>query len=589
MSHPKSQTSPSHKYHFSDRRLHMDALSKLLPLVHVRRRWRSRPSGAKHSVKQLQPSSILDGVLDISKEASDAIAMQEQQVEWTPFEIAFPPDSPASASGRSCSPIEEAARADRKANPPVQTPPDPPPSSPHPYPPSPSAVPLPLSRSSTLSPPPLHAPTLPDVPASGLAQRRNFKGRQLVTSFPIRAIPIPPMPTTPPPPRPFTSQRRSLRRQPRFNDLNNVAASPMCRSHTFPRQKEQQKRDSVGTPPPLSPGLWVQLGGPWRAVPGAGTGAGVRVSIQRLAGAGAMGRQARHGSSSTRTALPLPLSMSADGRQDSQDSTRTTLAVPRGAQRQISQDSTASTTPPGTPTALPLLLAFPLPPRATFTKRLASVPNSATRETFGIPTEAAGVDGAEGGAAVEPLCIVKRVSGTTAHLDENSSVPPSPSPSAAVMDELFESLDDVYADYRRAPDDEDAAAEGVEGEAASLVSISLSSDEGVHPLGTSAGDASSSGAGSMASSLLGDLEGTWRTTYSLAEEYAVLFPAPVPAHVLVPAPPPPPQPRESQKQTLGQTRPCPYSVLAEKTQNLGRYRALGSKSLPDLGVGRMLV
>ncbi|KAJ7746259.1 hypothetical protein B0H16DRAFT_959606 [Mycena metata] len=552
----------------------MDALNKLLPLVHVRRRWRSRPR-PKPPVKQLQPSSsILDGVLDISKEASDAIAMQEQQVEWTPFEIAFPPDSPASASGRSRSPIEKAAPVDRKPNPPVQTPTsDPPPDSPHsPHSPSPSAVFLPLSRSSTSNPSPLPAPTLPDVPASGLAQRRNFKGRHLITSVPIRVIPIPPMPKTPPPPRPLSShRRRSLRRQPRFNDLNNVEASPMCRSHTFPRQSAQQKRESMGTPPPMSPGLWAQLGGPWRAVPGADPGAGVRVSVQKLAGAAPMRRQTSQGNSSTRTALPLPFSIKADGRQDSQDSTRTTLAVPLGAQRQVSQDSTASTTPPGTPSA-PLLLGFPLPPRATFTKKLMSVPNSAMRETFAIQPEA---DGAEGSAGVEPLYIVKRVSGTTAPLDENNSVPPSPSPSAAVMDELFESLDDVYEDYRRAADDGDAD-DDVEREVASLVSISLSSDEGVHPLGTSVGDASPSGAGSMASSLLGDLEGTWRTTYSLADEYAVLFPAPAP-------------PRELQKHTSGQTRPCPYSVLAEKTQNLGQYRALGSKSLPDLGVGKMLV
>ncbi|KAF8206999.1 hypothetical protein K438DRAFT_419245 [Mycena galopus ATCC 62051] len=153
----------------------MNSCVKLLPRLRGRR---LLPS-AKTPVKQLQ-NTILDEILDISKEARDAIAAEDLQA----FEIAFPPQSPTpSHSGSSCSPTKKRQEA-------LQTPTSsqasPPPSL------------LPLSATA----PPIGEPVLRDVPASGLGMRRNFRGR------PIHTIPIPPMPTTPPPTPPQERHRR---------------------------------------------------------------------------------------------------------------------------------------------------------------------------------------------------------------------------------------------------------------------------------------------------------------------------------------------------------------------------------------------
>jgi hypothetical protein len=188
-----------------------------------------------------------------------------------------------------------------------------------------------------------------------------------------------------------------------------------------------------------------------------------------------------------------------------------------------------STTPPGTPTAL----AFPLPPRATFTKRSTPlrVPNSATREIFTIGEIEIGV---------EPLTIVKRVSGVTVH----ESIPGSPSTVEPVMDELFSSLDDVYAEFH-----------DVDG--MSMVSISLS--DSVY--------ASARGDGTDEDDIIEDLDGevAWRTTYSLANECAAFFPqALFPAILFRPS---------------DETRPYPYSFLVERTQRLSTYRVQGTQRL----------
>ncbi|KAJ6553556.1 hypothetical protein DFH09DRAFT_1496046 [Mycena vulgaris] len=372
----------------------MNTLIKLLPRLRGREQRRSSPSAAtKRPVKQPQPV-ILDGILDISKEASDAIAADERQA-WLAFEIAFPPRSPS----------------------------DPPSSSSSPLPPSP----LPVSGAADA--PSAPAP-LRDVLASELSRRRNFKGRPLDTR-----LPIPPIPTTPPPRSRTSSSEsspRSLRRQPRFTDLNT--ASPIRRCRTFPLSKE---------PAPRS------------------------------------------------TRAPRSLG-SLEGNEDVQEG---------------EEQHQRSTTPPGTPTTLQCL-------------------NSATREMFTIE---------ETGAGIEPLCIVKRISGATA------TAPSSPAAAAPAlapaMDALLSSLDDVYAEFH-------------EGDALSLVSISLSS--GDEDDGEDVPDLDGEG-------------GAWRSRYAGAgrDVYAPVWGAP---------------PRERQ------TWPCSYSFLAGRTHALERYRVQGSRSLPDLSV-----
>ncbi|KAF7335835.1 hypothetical protein MVEN_02239800 [Mycena venus] len=464
----------------------MNAIIKLLPSSPLPG-WlprRSRPSAAKRSARQPQ-AIMLDGVLDISKEARDAIAAEEQQRAMLPFEIAFPPESPTHSESHSaslCSPTEKSSVKPTSS-----------PISPHP----PSR--LPHSAASAPAPPtPEPETALRNVPASGLGRRRNFRGHRLNT------IPIPPMPTTPPPtpPTPRTpsslNHSRSLRRQPRYTDLNT--ASPISRCRTFPLSRE---RKSTPSPSP-SPSLRNSQGS----------------IVRKSTESDARDEESRHTSTNTST----------------------------------------STTPPGSPTAF----AFPLPSRTTFTKRTSVPfvpPNSATRETF--PRE----------AGVEPLSIVKRfsVSGATAH-----SVPASPSTLEPVMDELFSSLDDVYAEYH------DGAPEGVSLASMDLVSISLSSDS-AHSARSAADDLDAHEE-KEEEDIIADLDGGvgWRTTYSLEDEYEyTVYPesffAPTffsPMATLCPA--------LHLASGESRTRPCPYSFLAEQTQALGRYHVQGSRSLPDL-------
>ncbi|KAJ7470808.1 hypothetical protein FB451DRAFT_321903 [Mycena latifolia] len=425
----KSQTSASHKlWPFSDRRpipLIMNTLIKLLPRLRRREQGRSPPSTVVKRPMKRPQNIILEGVLDISKEARDAIAAQEREA-WLAFEIAFPPQSPTE-SGGSCGPSGKIQEGFFQTST------------------SPSASPLPPSPLPVSGGNPATAPApLRDVLASDLSRRRNFKGRPLVTSLPF---PIPPMPTTPPP-RPQTScsdssSARSLRRQPRYTDLNT--AFPIRRCRTFPLSKDLTAR-------------------------------------------------------STRASAPLSGS-AAEGGADA-----------RSAVEQ------RSTTPAGTPTNL----AFPMPPRATFTKR-APARNSATRDMFTIEESAAGV---------EPLCIVKRVSGAVA----TESAPSSPFVVDTVMDALFSSLDDVYAEFHDA-------------EALSLVSIPLSGSE------SESGDDDEE---------IPDLDGetAWRSRYAGAFGLDTLPPA------------------SGERQTW----PCPYSFLAGRSHALDRYSAQGSRSLPELAL-----
>ncbi|KAJ6468295.1 hypothetical protein C8R45DRAFT_466085 [Mycena sanguinolenta] len=430
----------------------MDSFIKFLPRLRGRKH-RCPPSAAtKTPVKQPQ-NTILDEILDISKEARDALAANERAA-MLHFEISFPPESPTpshSGSSRSHTKTQEATAPQITSSPASS--------------PSPSSLPL--------SAPPTGESALRDVPASGLGRRRNFKGR------PIHTIPIPPMPTTPPPtpptPPPRTSSStRSLRRQPRFTDLNT--ASPISRCRTFPLSK-----DRTSPPPSLRNSVRLVRGSvAWRGVPAQDA--------------------------------------------EEQESTNT---------------STSSTTPPGSPTAV---LVFPIPPLGTtFTKRTSVpgwVPDRATREASSIPIR-------ESVASVEPLSIVKRGSTVTTH----EGIPGSPSTiESSVMDELFSSLDDVYAQYHDA-------------ENASMVSI---------PLSNSAYD-SAEGEDDVIEDLDGEV--VWRTTYSLADEYASAF---FPQMHFPPVPFP----------SSEATRPCPYSFLVERTQTLGKYHAEGSRSLPDLALRR---
>ncbi|KAJ7213806.1 hypothetical protein B0H12DRAFT_1242216 [Mycena haematopus] len=208
----------------------------------------------------------------------------------------------------------------------------------------------------------------------------------------------------------------------------------------------------------------------------------------------------------------------------------------RRAAQDAEEENGMSTTPAGSPTAL----TFPLPPRTTFTKRTSALfgaPNSATREGFPINQTVGGV---------RPLSIVKRISVVTTH----ESVPESPSTvGSPVMDELFACLDDAYAQYNDAED-------------TSMVSISLSDSD--YDSAREDDD------------FIEDLDGevVWRTTYSLADEYAAFFPQThfPPVHFPV----------------SEETRPCPYSFLVERTQTLSKYHAEGSRSLPDLALRRSL-
>ncbi|KAJ7082847.1 hypothetical protein B0H15DRAFT_431834 [Mycena belliarum] len=207
-------------------------LIKLLPRL---RRWQQRRSPPSHRPSKQPQTTIVAGVLDISKEACDAIAAQDREAGLA-FEIAFPPQSPTDPRG-SCGPAEQMHEGPGFAQAPSSFSSRSSSSCPHSRPPVAGAAAAPLRQ----------------VPASGLGQRRNFKGRTLDTSLPLV---IPPMPTTPPPrPDPACSgasaaSPRSLRRQPRFTDLNT--SSPIRRSRTFPLSKNRDP--AVRSCPPCIPG-----------------------------------------------------------------------------------------------------------------------------------------------------------------------------------------------------------------------------------------------------------------------------------------------------------------------------------------------
>ncbi|KAF7327327.1 hypothetical protein MKEN_00310200 [Mycena kentingensis (nom. inval.)] len=91
--------------------------------------------------------------------------------------------------------------------------------------------------------------------------------------------------------------------------------------------------------------------------------------------------------------------------------------------------------------ATPLVNAFPVPPRSTFTKRLS--PQALLRRS---------VAGSSGSDDTGPLVIVKRTSGPTASVRVSVDRPDGQtihSPvSDVTMDELLETLDDVYEEFR---------------------------------------------------------------------------------------------------------------------------------------------
>ncbi|KAJ6577570.1 hypothetical protein B0H19DRAFT_563359 [Mycena capillaripes] len=374
-----------------------------------------------------------------------------------------------------------------------------------------------------MGPPPTVTEANPflDVPSSGLGRRRNFKGRRLDTSCPI---PVPPMPTTPPPEPRTSSWTRSLRRQPRYTDLNT--ASPICRSRTFPLSNDRR-------PPPSLPHSALLAEGSIASDNAPGTESG-RKSTTPFG-------------SPTAFAFPLPPCVTFTKRCAPLGSLRHSALLAEGCivneDAEGAEGERKSTTPSGSPTAF----AFPLPPRATFTKRCAplGVPNGPAPEIFMVEAE----DG------VEPLSIMKRASGVTVH----ESVPGSPRTVEPVMDELFSFLDDVYVDYH--------GPEGV-----SVVSISLSDSDSDSEYPDHPGSAKGDDADPDDTSEDLGREVAWRTTYSLTDEYAPFFSQTLFAGILFAAP------RE--------TRPCPYSFLVERTLSLSKYHVQGSRSLPDLALSR---
>ncbi|KAJ7220297.1 hypothetical protein GGX14DRAFT_586487 [Mycena pura] len=183
----------------------MNTLIKLLPQFRRRRRTPAANRPAK------QPRSIVpDGVLDISKEASD-------RLQCLTFTVEFPAASPtASAFSESYSP---ASRSPSSSSPP--------------------------------SPRPGGAPEL--AGPGPLARRRNFTGRQLRLDRDRIPIPIPPMPTTPPPPPPQSSTAAGTWSQPWFTDV--TTAAPIRRSRTCPLSSERESS------PPLRFLLSDEMGG----------------------------------------------------------------------------------------------------------------------------------------------------------------------------------------------------------------------------------------------------------------------------------------------------------------------------------------
>ncbi|KAJ7173949.1 hypothetical protein C8R43DRAFT_1204770 [Mycena crocata] len=258
---------------------------------------------------------------------------------------------------------------------------------------------------------------------------------------------------------------------------------------------------------------------------------------------------------------------------DADDASSTASHIFLDPNVQLGAEEQQGTTPPGTPT----VFAFPLPSRATFPERCTPIiaPNSAAREMFPILEIAPALP-------VEPIVVIKRVSGTTTRYGSPPNIPRSP---VVVMDELFSFLDDVHAEFR--------GSDGL-----SLVSIPLTDSE--TSAVADAGDEDDP-----------DLDGevAWRIFYSLTDEYSsfvsphrspLLFgPERTPSFsppeeytsyfspdcasffspTLLPGLLPPPESKERQ------TLPSTYSFLVERAQTLSRYHVQGSRSLPDLALG----
>ncbi|CAK5268865.1 unnamed protein product [Mycena citricolor] len=414
----------------------MDTITSLLPRFRRSRQKRfsaTRPQRVGQQVIQGQPV-ILEGVLDISKEARDAIAEGKAQNGWHPFEMGIRPDSPTGSSGSS-SGSSKAQQLQQEQQEQQQQ---------H----SAGQVHRPLSSSPPFDPPEMTSPSL----SAKTVMPRDPDGRRFAQSITIPARPD----AAPPLPLARDSLIHSLRRQPRYTELNSL--SPIRRCRTFPLSVEAE-----------------------------------------------------------------PAVLAPVGRDECSSSSRNSNSAIRGPEK----PREASTTGPNE-SLLPSWagFAFPMPPKATFTKRWTpTIPPSAS-----LPVDGMG--------HVEPLSIVKRESGSTSSSRGTSD---SSRSSAVVINELLSSLDDMYAEIRS------AASEGRD----SFVSIPLDS-----PLES-----------------LPDLDGaeTWAATYSLADEPA--------AFVSRAAPPRSPSAKRHSWIAL-----CPHSFVLERAKTVERYRRRGvaSRSLPDL-------
>ncbi|KAJ7352272.1 hypothetical protein DFH08DRAFT_990686 [Mycena albidolilacea] len=370
----------------------MNSLLKLLPPRLRLLGWRSAKPKRPVKQKQLQ-LTILDGVLDISKEARDAIALAEDEIE---IAIAFPLEHESPTSSHSHFDSGGGSYSPTYKHKSLQTPTAPASPVSSLLPPSLSSSPSSSSAKSLLAPPPVGGcldPDLPAIPASTLGTHRGFKGRRIDT---LR-IPIPPMPTGPPPSPPSAPRASASPESENVGTApedanasarNTVSAFPIARCRTFP----------VSPPPPAHRARVRSLRGSVGVDWGAAQGEDTHEAEEEE---GILGYENEHGA--------------------------------RGS---------GSTTPPGIPPAP--VLVFLRSPCATFTKRAsvsALLRNSAAREAFPFPID-----------ETEPLSVVKRVSAGTSAPSEFGVVPASPrtnriSSLEPAMDELFSDLDDVYAEY----------------------------------------------------------------------------------------------------------------------------------------------
>ncbi|KAJ7056780.1 hypothetical protein C8F01DRAFT_360498 [Mycena amicta] len=434
----------------------MNNLLKLLPLPLPHFRRRSRTGGASTKSKHhstLPHITVLPGVLDISKAASDALAAEDaanvaaRADAATPFEVGVT-TAPSFRRQSSAPPLSRA---------PSQTPGSP-------RPPSVS------SRSSRRLPVPL---------------------------------PIPPMPTTPSPRPPSQA----------FDFL-------------------QITLDAEAANADLRPSLRR-----WRTFP--------------------LSKRRTHGSEPT-----LPLGMAQDEKRERKESVA---------------DSASS--PDDSPITPALTEAFPLPPRATFTKRLspqALLRHSATGSLF---------DSTVVSDDTEPLLIVKRGSAATTTTGRNSNsqgvlrvgVPAQDdgignkqpnsrgSTSESTMGELLESLDDVYEAFR---------TEGTGSD--SWVSISLSPHAAaILPLPPSVREEDEDDFDEELDTI--DTRPGRLSSIGIDIDLALLPPALTCTRATWPRP-------HMYSPWRTQTRAAPYSFLVERVQSIRSFGscAPGSRSLPDL-------